>query len=186
MGRHASLGFMTLLAAASLGAPAFGAATTTTTTGSVGCAAITQAAANGLTSRVQADDTTIKPPISVTNLTCLSNFFNGVGLNLITNLLNPLNLLQMVEGKICALVQQEWNSLLGSAQCGLTITGFNFGFGGIGGGLACPKLSFGGGGPPMATLGIGTTTTSGGGLYINGNGMVPTGYNSPGVAKGSY
>jgi hypothetical protein len=185
MSRHALFGLMTLVSAAGLCQRALGQ-TTITSTGSAGCAAVVQAASNGLTSRVQGDDTTIKPPTSVTNLTCLDNFFNGVGLNLVTNLLNPANLLQVVEGKICSLVQQEWTSLLGSAQCGLTITGFNFGFGGIGGGLACPKLAFGGGGPPVATFGLGTTTTSGGGLYINGNGMVPTGYNAPGVAKGSF
>ena len=53
---------------------------------------------------------------------------------------------------------RTWNSLLGSAQCGLTITGFNLGFGGLGGGLSCPKLTFGGGGPPIATIGIGVGT----------------------------
>ena len=173
MSRFASLGVLTLLTAGVCG-PVFGQTTTTTTTGSVGCAAITQAASNGVTSRVQADDTTINPPTSVTNLTCLDNFFNGVGLNLVTNLINPSSLLQVVEGKICSLVRQEWNSLLGSAQCGLTVTGFNIGFGGIGGG------------PPIGSVGIGTTSTSGGGLYINGNGMVPTGYNDPGVAHGSF
>ena len=123
-----------------------------TTTGSTGCAAITQAGVNGLNARIQADDSNINAPQSVTSLTCLDNFFNGVGLNLVTNLLSPANLLQAVEGKICNLVQQTWNSLLGKVQCGLTVSGFNLGFGGIGGGLSCPKLSFGGGGPPIATI----------------------------------
>jgi hypothetical protein len=157
----------------------------TTTSGSVGCAAITQASANGMTSRVQADDTTINPPKSVTSLSCLNNFFSGVGLNLITNLLNPSNLLQAVEGQICQAVQQEWNSLLGSAQCGLTITGFNLGFGGLGGGLSCPKLSFGGGGPPIGSIGIGVGG-SGRGLYINGTGTGPSGYTLPATPKGSF
>jgi hypothetical protein len=155
------------------------------TTGSVGCAAITQASANGLSARVQADDTTIKPPTSVTQLTCLDNFFNGVGLNLVTNLLNPANLLTAVEGKICSLVQQTWSSLLGSAQCGLTITGFNLGFGGIGGGLSCPHLSFGGGGPAIASIGLGLGN-SGGGLYISGHGTAPTGYTLPNIPQGSF
>jgi hypothetical protein len=155
-----------------------------TTSGSVGCTAITQAAANGMTARVNADNTTINPPQSITGLTCLSNFFNGIGLNLITNLLNPQTLLNAVAGQVCNLVKQEWNSLIGQVQCGLTITGFNLGFGGIGGGLSCPKLSFGGGGPPIGSIGIGVG--SGGGLYIKGAGLTPTGYTLPNVPAGTY
>ena len=157
----------------------------TTTTGSTGCAAITQASVNGLNARIQADDSNINAPQSVTSLTCLDNFFNGVGLNLVTNLLNPANLLQTVEGKICNLVQQTWNSLLGKVQCGLTVTGLNLGFGGLGGGLSCPKLSFGGGGPPIGTIGIGIGST-GSGLYINGAGTAPTGYSLPNVPQGTF
>ena len=48
----------------------------------------------------------------------------------------------------------------------LTITGFNLGFGGLGGGLSCPKLTFGGGGPPLGTIGLGVGPGSG--LYLNG------------------
>ena len=157
----------------------------TTSTGSAGCAAITQASVNGLNSRIQADDSNINAPQSVTSLTCLDNFFNGVGLNLVTNLLNPANLLQAVEGKICNLVQQTWNSLLGRVQCGLTISGFNLGFSGLGGGLSCPKLSFGTGGPPIATIGIGIGST-GSGLYINGAGTAPTGYSLPNIPQGTF
>jgi hypothetical protein len=157
------------------------------TTGSVGCTAIVQAAANGLSSRMAADGQTIQQPTSVTNLSCLNNFFNGVGLNLVTNLLNPANLLQAVEGQICQAVQQTWNAWLGQVQCGLTITGFNFGFGGLGGGLSCPKLNFGGGGPPIASVGLGIGNGgSGSGLYINGNGLAPTGYTLPNLSPGSY
>ena len=156
----------------------------TTTTGSVGCAAITQAAVNGATARIQADNSNIQAPQSVTNLTCLNNFFNGVGLNVITNLLNPGNLLQAVEGQICQAVQQSWSQLIGPAQCGLTLTGFNLGFGGLGGGLSCPKLSFGGGGPPITTLGIGPNGS--GGLYINGTATPPTGYTLPNLPPGSF
>jgi hypothetical protein len=159
----------------------------TTTTGSVGCAALIQAAANGMSARMAADQQTIQQPSSVTNLTCLRNFFNGVGLNLVTNLLNPGNLLQAVEGQICNAVQQTWNSFLGQVQCGLTVTGFNFGFGGLGGGLSCPKLTFGAGGPPIATIGLGAGTNgSGSGLYINGNGLSPTGYALPTTPVGSF
>jgi hypothetical protein len=159
----------------------------TTTTGSIGCAALAQAAANGMTARMAADQNTISQPKSVTSLTCLGNFFNGVGLNLVTNLLNPTTLLQTVEGQLCAAVQSTWNSWLGSAQCGLTITGFNLGFGGLGGGLSCPKLTFGGGGPPITTLGLGVGSAgSGSGLYINGNGMYPTGYTALQNLNGTF
>lgn len=160
---------------------------TTTTTGSVGCTTLVQAAANGMTARMAADQNTIQQPKSVTSLTCLNNFFNGIGLNLVTNLLNPGTLLQAVEGQICNAVQSTWNSWLGQVQCGLTVTGFNLGFGGLGGGLSCPKLSFGGGGPPIGTIGLGVGTHgSGSGLYINGNGMAPTGYTLPTTPIGSF
>jgi len=154
------------------------AAPAQTTTGSAGCAAITQAAANGMQARIAADDQTINPPKSVTSLTCLNNFFNGVGLNLVTNLLDPSTLLQVVEGQICNAVQSTWNSLLGDAQCGLTLTGFNLGFfGGLGGGSFCPRLSFGGGGPQIGTIGSGGNGS--GGMYVNGSGIGPTGYTLP-------
>jgi hypothetical protein len=154
------------------------AALAQTTTGSAGCTVITQAAANGMQARIAADDQTINPPKSVTSLTCLNNFFNGVGLNLVTNLLDPSTLLQNVEGQICNAVQSTWNSLLGGAQCGLTLTGFNLGFfGGLGGGSFCPRLSFGGGGPQIGTIGI--SGNGSGGMYVNGSGLGPTGYTLP-------
>lgn len=180
---------LALLAALPLAAPpARGQIAGTTTAGSVGCTALVQAAANGLTARVQADDQRINAPQSVVNLTCLDNFFNGVGLNLITNLLDPATLLQSVQGRICALAQNAWTALLGRVQCGLTVTGFNIGFlGGFGGGLACPRLTFGGGGPPITTLGLGVGNGgSGNGLYIQGNGLVPTGYVNNGLRPGSF
>jgi hypothetical protein len=182
MPRLATLGLVTLMASA---APCGLAMAQTTTTGSAGCTTITQAAANGLAARIQADDNDINPPKSVTQLTCLTNFFNGTGLDLISTLLDPATLLTTVEGKICNLVQQTWNSLLGKVQCGLTISGFNLGFGGLGGGLSCPKLSFGGGGPPIGTIGIGTGS-SGSGLYINGTGTAPTGYSLPNTPQGTF
>ena len=154
------------------------------TTGSAGCAAITQAAANGLTARINADNASINPPRSVTTMTCLSNFFNGIGLNVITNLLNPALLLQAVEYQICNAVQAAWNSTIGQIQCGLTLTGFNLGFGGLGGGLICPRISFGGGGAPIASLGFGFGGYPG--LYINGSGLPPTGYSLTNVPHGTY
>ena len=182
--RRTILALTTLMAAA---LPATGAPAQTATTGSVGCSTIVQAAANGMTSRMAADNQTITQPTSVTKMTCLNNFFNGVGLNLVTNLLNPSTLLQSVEGQLCSTVTSTWNSWLGQVQCGLTVSGFNFGFGGLGGGLSCPKLSFGGGGPPVSTIGLGVGTNgSGNGLYINGNGMTPPGYTLPPAPVGSY
>lgn len=143
-----------------------------------GCTVLAQAAASGLAARIAADDKTIKAPRSVTALSCLDNFFNGVGLNVITNLLDPTSLLNSVEGKICAAATSAWQSALGSIQCGLTITGFDVGFGGLGGGTFCPKLSFGGGGAPLGSV---TTGLSAGtsGMYLKGAGLPPTGYTLP-------
>jgi hypothetical protein len=130
-----------------------------------------------MSARIAADDSSINPPQSVTKLSCLSNFFNGVGLNVITNLLDPTSLLQAVEGQICQAVNTAWQSALGSAQCGLTVTGFNLGFGlGLGGGTMCPKLSFGGGGPPIGSISTGYNAQQGFGLYMNGSPTAPTGY----------
>lgn len=143
----------------------------------VGCTALAQAGAAGLAARMNADDQTIKAPQSVTKLTCLSGFFNGVGLNVLTNLLDPGSLLKSVEGQICSEVNSAWQEALGSAQCGLTVTGFNIGFGGLGGGTFCPKLTFGGGGSQIGSIGTGLNNT--GGFYVNGSAEGPTGYPLP-------
>ena len=156
-----------------------------TPTGSANCTALVQAAAGAIETRIQADDQAINPPQSVFNLTCLNNFFSGIGLDVITNLLNPGNLLTAVEGQLCSLISQTWQSTLGAAQCGLTISGFNLGFGGLGGGLMCPRLSFGGGGPPIASFGTGATL-NGGGLTVNGQATPPTGYTAPPTPGGLY
>jgi opacity protein-like surface antigen len=140
------------------------------------CSTLAQAAANGAQARIAADNAQIAQPKSVTQLTCLSSFFNGSGLNVITNLLNPEQLLASVEGQICQAVQSTWSSFVaGGTQCGLTLTGFNLGFGGIGGGVMCPKLTFGGGGPPIGSVGIGTSSA----LSAKGAATVPTGYTIP-------
>lgn len=153
--------------------------------GSANCTLITQAAAAGITARIAADDRDIAAPQSVNTLSCLDGFFNGVGLNVVTSLLNPTNLLAAVKGKICSAVTSTWNSLAGSAQCGLTLTGFDLGFGGFGGGAFCPSLSFGGGGPAWASVGMGGTMSGGGGLVVNGASVAPTGYLIPSNA-GAY
>jgi hypothetical protein len=145
---------------------------------STACALLAQGASNGAQARIASDNAQIQPPRSVTTLSCLDNFFNGTGLNLITNLLDPSKLASAVEGQICAAVKSEWTSLTGGAQCGLTVTGFNLGFGGLGGGSFCPKLSFGGGGPPVGSIGLGGT----GGLNAGGSPTVPTGYSIPTIS----
>ena len=162
----------------------------TTSTGSVGCAALTQAAATAVNERVQANDAYEKQPDSVNGLSCLSNFFNGTGLNLITNGLDPAALLQAVEGQIggqvCQAAQAAWGNAMGSTQCGLSLSGVNLGLGfGSSSGLMCPSLSFGGGGPPIATAIAGTSsgTTD---LYINGSPQLPTGYSLSNLADGVF
>jgi hypothetical protein len=149
------------------------AQTATSTDSSTGCTALAQAAAAGMAATFQADNQTITQPKSVTQLSCLSNFFNGTGLNVVTNLLNPTTLLQSVEGQLCSAANSAWQSTIGSLQCGLTVTGFNLGFGGLGGGNLCPSLSFGGGGAPIGTISTGAGAN---GLYIKGAGQTPTGY----------
>lgn len=144
----------------------------------MGCAALVQAAADGAAARVQADDTSIAAPQSIASLSCLDGFFNGSGLNVVTSLLNPGNLLQSIKGQICNAAKQAWQSAIGSVQCGLTVSGFNLGFGGFGGGLMCPRLSFGGGGPPIFS-GNASQYSGGNGLYMNGSPTGPTGYIVP-------
>jgi hypothetical protein len=106
-----------------------------------------------------------------------------VGLNVITNLLDPGNLLQAVEGKICAIAQNAWQQAIGSVQCGLTVTGFNLGFGGLGSGTFCPRLSIGGDGSPLTNINIGGAS-NGGGIFLNGTAQPPSGYSSPSNAEG--
>jgi hypothetical protein len=132
--------------------------------------------------RIAADDKDIAPPQTVKSLTCLDNILKGVGLNVVVNLLDPSNLFNAIEGQLCNAVTNAWKKALGGAQCGITLSGFNLGafnFGGsLGGGLSCPKLSFGGGGPPTGYIGIGGAGGSGS-LYVNGSGRAPTGYTLP-------
>ena len=162
------------------------AAAAQTSNSSPGCTDLANAAAGGMAATIQADNQSITQPQSVTNLSCLGNFFNGSGLNLITNFLDPTALLNSVEGKICQAAQSAWQSAIGSIQCGITITGFNIGFGGLGGGNFCPTLSFGGGGTPVGTMSLGTGSNGQSGLYISGQGMPPSGYTMPSTIGGLY
>jgi len=149
-----------------------------TTTGSAACSSLYQTAANTVSARIAADDQNIAPPQTIKSLTCLDNFFKGVGLNVITNLLDPTQLLNAIVGQICTALTSAWQQAPGNKQCGITLTGFNLGtFNGLGGGLSCPKLSFGGGGPPIGYIGVGTNNS--GRLSVTGTGRAPTGYNLP-------
>jgi hypothetical protein len=147
------------------------------TTGSESCTTLIQSAANAATARVSADDTDIPKPQNVKNFTCLDKFFNGAGLNVVVNLLNPTTLLNAVESQICNKLTSIWQSTIGKAQCGITLTGFKMGFlggGTLGGGLSCPKISIGGGGPTIMSIGVGSTNS--GKISITGNAVAPTGY----------
>ena len=146
-------------------------------TGSANCALITQAAVDGAAARIAADNRDVQAPQSITSLTCLDDFFNGVGLNVITSLLDPNTILNAIKGQICNAVKTSWESATGSVQCGLTLSGFDLGFGGIGGGNLCPKLSFGGGGPTWGNFGLGGA--AGGGVLVNGASVGPSNYELP-------
>ncbi len=148
-------------------------------TGSVGCGQLAQAAADGASARMQANDQSVTPPVSISKMSCLDSFFNGTGLNVISSILDPTTILNSVKGQICSEVNTLWQDTLGSAQCGLTVSGFNLGFGLSGFGLMCPKFSFGGGGPPIGGVSSEYQTGNGTGLYINGSPTVPTGYTAP-------
>jgi len=150
----------------------------TSTTGSQGCSTLYQTAADAATNRISADDTNIAQPISVNQLSCLNSIFNVGGLNLINLVSNPTQIFNQFEQQICNALKSVWQKTLGNQQCGITLTGFKIGtlnFGSLGSGLLCPKLTFGGGGPPIATIGI----NGSGKLYVNGQGIVPTGYALP-------
>src|ERR1700727_584152 len=150
------------------------------TPGSKTSTTITQSAANAATSRVNADDTDIPKPQTVKNFTCLDKFFNGTGLNVVANLLNPTALLNSIESQICNKLTQVWSQTIGKAQCGITLTGFQMGFLGgstLGGGLSCPKISIGGGGPPLMSIRVGPTNS--GKLTGTRNAVAPPGYNIP-------
>lgn len=139
-----------------------------------GCQALVQAAATGLAADMKADDATIHQPESVTKFTCLGNFFNGVGLDVISNL-NIGAIAQAAMGKICSAISTEWNNLQGAAQCGLTVTGFDTNFNlGLGAGSFCPALNFGGSGSSL--ISAGTNTTGSSSWDVAGGTQLPDGY----------
>ncbi|WP_051948954.1 hypothetical protein [Methylosinus sp. PW1] len=74
------------------------------------------------------------------------------------NLLDPTNLFNAIEGQLCNAVTNAWKKALGSAQCGITLSGFNLGafnFGGSLGGGLLPQAELRRRRPPMGYIGIG-------------------------------
>ena len=146
-------------------------AATTAQAQSEGCTALMQAGADAISGQIALEDGTIKQPTSVRSLSCLDDFF-GNGLSLLTSVTDFGALVNSMAGQFCATLRSAWESQLGAANCGLTVTGINYGFG-LGGGSFCPKLTIGGGG---ATLGQFGTGTNGGGTYVAPYSQQPTGY----------
>lgn len=142
---------------------------------SQGCAALAQAGVDAATAQIAAEDQTIQPPQSVRGLTCLDGFFNGTGLDVLVNFANFGNLVGAIQGQLCAAVTNAWRSTLGNAQCGLSVSGFDLGFGGLGGGNFCPRLNIGGNGSQLANFGVGTRGAQTG-FYVNGVQQLPSGY----------
>ncbi len=142
---------------------------------SQGCAALAQAGVDAATAQIAAEDQTIQPPQSVRGLTCLDGFFNGTGLDVLVNFANFGNLVGAIQGQLCAAVTNAWRSTLGNAQCGLSVSGFDLGFGGLGGGSFCPRLNIGGNGSQLANFGVGTAGAQTG-FYVNGVQQLPSGY----------
>ncbi len=144
---------------------------------SQGCAALAQTGVDAAAAQIAAEDQTIQPPQSVRGLTCLDGFFNGTGLDVLVNFANPGNLIGAIQGQLCAAVTNAWRSTLGNAQCGLSVSGFDLGFGGLGlgGGNFCPRLNIGGNGSQLANFGVGTAGAQTG-FYVNGVQQLPSGY----------
>ncbi len=136
---------------------------------SEGCTALMQAGADAISGQIALEDGTIKQPQSVRSLSCLGDFF-GNGLSLLTSVTDISALVNGMAGQLCATLKSAWDAQLGTANCGLTITGINFGFG-LGGGNFCGKLTIGGGGAVLGQFG-----TGGGGTYVPSYSQRPTGY----------
>ncbi|WP_246402775.1 hypothetical protein [Gluconacetobacter dulcium] len=140
-----------------------------------GCEALVQAAATGIAADLKADDATIHQPQSVTKFTCLGNFFNGIGLDVLTNGINIASIAQAAMGKVCSELTSEWESLQGAAQCGLSVTGLDTNFNlGLGAGSFCPTINVGGGGDNLLNAGM---NASGNVSWdVSGRTQLPDGY----------
>lgn len=139
---------------------------------SAGCDALVRAASDALSARLQYDSQAVKKPTSVRDLTCLDGFFNGIGLQLFTNMTDVGALLDNLGGRLCSALQSAWEAEVGSLRCGLTVTGFDFGFGAARGNNFCPTLSIGAGGAALFQGGVG----AGSGYYLPTQTSAPTGF----------
>ncbi len=163
--------------------------TATTTQGSANCAVLTQAAATAMDGRINANNSYETQPESVGSLSCLNSIFNASGLNLISSMLSPKDtigsVLSDLENQICSATQSAWNKTVGSVQqCGLSLNGVNLGLGlDTGGGAMCPSLTFGGDGPQLGSIGVGTGSTN---YYNNGVPQLPTGYSDANPSGGLF
>lgn len=145
--------------------------------GSAGCDALVRAAQAGMEQRIQADDEQIPPPLSVRWLTCMSLFFNGIGFDVIEDFMGALvgMLTEAAVNAVCNLAREAWDATVGQIQCGITVQGFNIGFGGsLRGGTFCPTVTLGGNGPVVfgASIMAGADNTP----YVGVATAPPTGY----------
>ena len=147
---------------------------------SEGCAALMQAGADAISGQIALENGTIKQPQSVRSLSCLGDFF-GNGLSLLTSVADIGALVNNMAGQFYATLKNAWDAQLGAANCGLTVTGINYGFG-LGGGNFCPKLTIGGGGATLGQFGTGgggtgvvrSQVTRNAGLALPGRMMAPS------------
>lgn len=140
-----------------------------------GCQALIQAAATGKAAQIKTDDAMIAQPESVTKFTCLGNFFNGVGLDVLTNGLDISSIAQSAMGKVCDALNSVWDTLESSVQCGLNVSSFDNNFNlGLGAGSICPTLDFGGGGDSLINSGLNTSGQNS--FDLNGDTQLPDGY----------
>lgn len=151
-----------LLCAVSIGSTAYAQ--------SAGCTALIQAGTDAIAEQIRIEEGTIKQPTSVRELTCLGSFFGG-GLSLLASLTDFSSLASELGGRLCTAVKSAWDATLGTASCGLTLTGYNLGFG-LGGGNLCGRLTIGGGGSVLGNFGVG----AGGGTYYAPTVARPAGY----------
>lgn len=145
------------------------------------CNNLAKSAASQIETRIKADNDSIPQPESVFNLSCLNGFFSGVGINMFSNVINPQNILNQITGKICAAVDQTWNSAMNSTtQCGLTLSIPDIGFNGInlGSGSLCHNVNIGSGTQIGSVTISGSTNNS-----THANPTLPSGYGSGGPGQ---
>lgn len=133
-----------------------------------GCVAVTTEAASAAQDEITSLRNNIRKPASVTGLTCLNALTSISTLSgdvIVQSFVD--NILTQIVSKVCAALNDYWQTVLNQMKCGITISGvgMGFGLGGIGGGSVCQfNFNLGGG---YGTIGAGIGP-DGGGFYING------------------